>query len=97
MRDLSKPLAPTFGDPKPKKQKRRVVTKGKNSKSVVVTRKDGSIKKVKYTDGTTKGKKSVMADVYKEIDGKTVKVRSKFRVDGKQALDKSARRPNRKK
>tara|TARA_R110002126_G_scaffold80851_2_gene199826 strand:- start:18 stop:296 length:279 start_codon:yes stop_codon:yes gene_type:complete len=92
MRDLSKPLAPTFGAPK-----RRVVTKGKNSKSVVVTRKDGSIKKVKYTDKTAKGKKSVMADKYRQIDGKTVKVRSKYRVDGKQALDKSARRPNKKK
>jgi hypothetical protein len=67
MRDLSKPLAPTFGDPKPKKQKRRVVTKTPSSstshkvKEVVVTRKDGTLKKKKFIVRRDSNRKNVVA------------------------------------
>ena len=88
MRDLSKPLAPSYGDPKPKRVKRRVVTKTPRSstshkvKEVAVTRKDGTLKKNKTVVRRGSNRKNVVAGEKGKGKAPSYKLTTKYDKSG---------------
>jgi hypothetical protein len=83
MRDLSKPLAPTYGAPK-----RRVVTRTPSSatshkvKEVVVTRRDGTVKKKKTVIRRPSNRKNVVAGEKGKGKAPSYKLTTKYDKSG---------------